>query len=104
MKKFEYTSYTEWRGNEYETITKIFAVLPEMAQVAIAEQEDWNGCHWDNPSLVFSESVEGLNMSTEADVVIKALNAECDDDCEEENDEEKTYKPSLLQQWLINKS
>ena len=103
MKKFYYSNYTEWHGNGYETITKVFAEIPQTAMVEIAKQENWNGLHWDHPALVFSESVEGLEMSAEANAVVKALNAKCDDDCEEENTEE-TYKPSLLQQWLINKS
>ena len=101
MKKFFYVSYTEWNGSDYETITKIHADIPQSAQVAIAEEENWNGCHWDSPSLVYSEVVPGLNMSDEASLVINALQAECIDD---ENEEEFCEDRSPLQQWLIDKS
>lgn len=35
MKQFIYESHTEWHGNNYETITKIFAVIPKAARDAI---------------------------------------------------------------------
>lgn len=84
MKKFIYESCTEWHGNGYETTTKIYAVIPKTAYNAIAKAEHWNGCHWDAPDVIFSESVEGMNMSKEAFAVINALNAdEYNDDNEE---------------------
>ena len=100
MKKFSLTTYTEWAGDRDETITKVFAILPEEAKVAIAEEENWTGCHWDDPAMVFSEQVEGLNMTKQAKIIIKALNAEeCIDDGEED---EEVYTLSPLQQWLID--
>ena len=101
MQKFYYTSYTEWRGDDYETITKVYAVLPQEAQVAIAQSEDWNGCHWSHPSIVYTDSVPGLSMSDEASLVIDALRAECIDD--EEEEWAPCEEPSPLQQWLINR-
>lgn len=85
MKKFEFESYTEWNGNGYETVTKVYAVIPKAAQDAIARAENWQGCHWDAPDVVYAESVEGTEMSAEALVLINALNAEC---IEEESEEE----------------
>lgn len=76
MKKFIYESYTEWHGNDYETITKVYAVIPRAAWNAIAKAEKWDGCHWDAPAIVYSESVEGTTMSDQAAAVIDALKAE----------------------------
>lgn len=76
MKKFVYETYTEYRGNGYETTTKVYAVIPKVARDAIAKAEGWDGCHWDAPAVVYSESVEGLAMSEKAAVVIDALKAE----------------------------
>lgn len=84
MKKFIYESCTEWHGNGYETVTKVYAVIPRAARDAIAKAENWRGCHWDAPDVIFSESVEGTTMSKEAFAVINALNAECIEDDEEE--------------------
>lgn len=103
MRSFYYTTYTEWRGDDYETITKIYAVLPQDAQVSIAKSEDWDGCHWSHPSIVYADSTKGINMSDEANLVINALQAECIDD-ENEDEEEICEERSLLQQWLIDKS
>lgn len=58
MKKFAYESYTEWHGNNYVTVTKVYAVIPRAARDAIAKAENWRGCHWDAPDIVFAESVE----------------------------------------------
>lgn len=102
MQKFSFDVYTEWNGNEYETITKVFADIPDEAKVAIAKDENWSGCHWFSPSIVYVESVPGLSMSKEAEIIIRALNAKCVDD-EDEEDEEACKEPSLLTQWLIDK-
>lgn len=75
MKKFEFENYTEWNGNGYTTTTKVYAVIPKAAQDAIAKAENWQGCHWDAPDVVYAESVEGATMSKEAFAVINALNA-----------------------------
>lgn len=42
MKRFVYESYTEWHGNGYETVTKVYAVIPKAAYEAIAKAEGWN--------------------------------------------------------------
>lgn len=76
MKKFVYESCTEWHGNGYETTTKIYAVIPKAAYNAIVKAENWRGCHWGAPDIVFAESVEGTTMSEKAFAVINALNAE----------------------------
>lgn len=76
MKKFVYESYTEYYGNNYTTTTKVYAVIPREARDAIAKAEKWDGCHWDAPAVVYSESVEGLDMSSQAATVIDALKAE----------------------------
>ena len=76
MKKFVYESHTEWHGNGYETTTKIYAVIPKAAYDAIGAAENWRGCHWDAPNVIFAESVEGTFMSKEAFTIIRALNAE----------------------------
>ena len=101
MKKFYFVSYTEWNGNGYETITKIFASLPEMAKLAIAKEEDWDGLHWTHPSVIFSETVNGFSMSEQAQTIVRALNAE--EDIDDGEEDEEVYTPSPLQQWLINK-
>lgn len=74
MKKFYYESETTWRG-EYVTITKVFADIPQAAQNAIAAAENWDGCHWDAPNIIYSEQVEGQVMSDEASLLIKLLGA-----------------------------
>lgn len=76
MEKFIYKSHTEWYGNDYETITKVYAVIPRAAWDAIAKAEKWDGCHWDAPAIVYSESVEGTMTSAQAATVIDALKAE----------------------------
>lgn len=76
MKRFIYESYTEYRGNDYETTTKVYAVIPREARDAIAKAEKWQGCHWDAPAVVYSESVEGTTMSAQAATIIDALKAE----------------------------
>lgn len=78
MKKFVYESYTEWHGNGYETVTKVYAVIPKAAYDAIAKAENWHGCHWDAPDVIYSESVEGTEMSDQAVSVIIALHAKYD--------------------------
>lgn len=83
MKKFVYETYTEWHDNGYETVTKVYAVIPKAARDAIAKAEGWNGCHWDAPDVVYAESVEGTDMSEEASVLINALRADEYDDEEE---------------------
>nr|DAM59676.1 MAG TPA: hypothetical protein [Caudoviricetes sp.] len=83
MKKFIYETYTEYHGNGYETTTKVYAVIPKVARDAIAKAEGWDGCHWDEPSVVYAESVEGTDMSAEALVLINALRADEYDDEEE---------------------
>lgn len=84
MKKFVYESCTEWHGNGYETVTKVYAVIPKAARDAIAKAEHWRGCHWDAPNVIYSESVEGTFMSKEAFTIINALNADEYNDDEEE--------------------
>lgn len=84
MKKFMYECYTEWHGNSYETTTKVYAVIPKAAHDAVAKAEKWDGCHWDAPDVVYSESVEGLAMSEKASVIINALHADEYDENEEQ--------------------
>ena len=63
-----YDSYTEWHGNEYVTTTKVYdsgRIVP-----------GWCGCHWDNPALVVSESIEGTDMSPLMRQIIHYLHAE----------------------------
>lgn len=78
MKKFIYESHTEWHGNSYETTTKVYAVIPKAAYNAIAKAEKWDCCHWDAPNVIYSESVEGTEMSDQAVSVIIALHAKYD--------------------------
>ena len=63
-----YDSYTEWHGNEYVTTTKIY----DTDKFA----PGWCGCHWDNPALVVSESIEGTDMSPLMRQIIHYLHAE----------------------------
>lgn len=42
----------------------------------IAKAENWDGCHWDAPAVVYAESIEGLATSAQAATVIDALKAE----------------------------
>lgn len=77
MKRFVYESCTEWHGNGYETTTKVYAVIPKAARDAIAKTENWRGCHWNAPDVIFAESVEGTSMSKEVSVLIDTLGAEC---------------------------
>ena len=63
-----YDSYTEWHGNEYVTTTKIFAPSKRVP--------GWRGCHWDDPALVVSESIEGTDMSPLMRQIIHYLHAE----------------------------
>lgn len=75
MKKFMYECHTEWHDNSYETTTKVYAVIPKAAYNAIAKAEKWDCCHWDAPNVIYSECVEGIEMSDQAANVIIALNA-----------------------------
>ena len=84
MKKFIYETYTEWHGNNYETVTRVYAVIPKVARDAIAKAEGWDGCHWDAPDVIYSESVEGTEMSAEASIIINALHADEYDENEEQ--------------------
>lgn len=83
MKKFEYEAYTEWDGSKFMTTTKVYAVLPRVAYDAIAKEEKWSGCHWDAPDVLYSECVEGVRMSPQAETIIDALHAEEHDEDEE---------------------
>lgn len=76
MKKFIYESYTEYWGNIYVTTTKVYAVIPKAARDAIAKAEKWDGCHWDAPAVIYSETTRGTEMSRQASTIIIALNAE----------------------------
>ena len=63
----EFESYTEWRGTEYVTTTKVYdsdKLVP-----------GWTGCHWDNPAIIASEAVEGTNMSDDMLKIINELGA-----------------------------
>ena len=71
MKKFFYEQYQE--GNTF--VTKVFADIPHEAYEILAVAEQWDGCHWDAPNLVFCEQVEGDEPSPDAAAVIKALKA-----------------------------
>lgn len=75
MKKFEFVSYMEWAGNEYQTTTKIYASIPAAARKAIAEAENWDGCHWDDPAIIYGECVAGTAMSQDAADLIRILRA-----------------------------
>lgn len=63
-----YDSYTEWRGNEYVTTTKVWDTSKLVP--------GWRGCHWDDPALVVSESIEGTDMSPLMWQIIHYLHAE----------------------------
>lgn len=76
MKKFIYESYTEYWGNIYVTTTKVYALIPKAARDAIAKAEKWDGCHWDAPAVIYSETMRGTEMSRQASTIIIALNAE----------------------------
>ena len=83
----EFETYTEWRGNEYVTTTKVYdtdKLVP-----------GWIGCHWDNPAIIASEAVEGTNMSSDMLKIINELGAvEIEEDDFEEDDKE--YFPSSM--------
>ena len=63
----EFESYTEWRGNEYVTTTKVY----DTAKLV----PGWIGCHWDNPAIIASEAVEGTNMSDDMLAFIEKVGA-----------------------------
>ena len=63
----EFESYTEWRGNEYVTTTKVY----DTAKLV----PGWTGCHWDNPAIIASEAVEGTNMSDDMLAFIEKVGA-----------------------------
>lgn len=84
MKRFKYESYTEWYDNQYQTVTKIYAEIPQEAMQAIAKAENWDGCHWDALYVVWSEQVEGQTMSDDALTMIKLLGATHCEESEEE--------------------
>lgn len=73
MKKFICESYTEWHDNNYWTVCKVYADIPQEAADAIAEAEEWDGCHWDNPRLVYCDAVIGTAMSDEATEFLRLL-------------------------------
>lgn len=62
-----FESYTEWRGTEYVTTTKVY----DTAKLV----PGWVGCHWDNPAIIASEAVEGTNMSDDMLKIINDLGA-----------------------------
>ena len=53
MKKvnYVYDLYTEWYGDKYVTTGKIF----DKRKV----RQIFNGCHWDDPRLIYAEQVDG---------------------------------------------
>lgn len=55
---------------------KSWAVIPDVAKKAIAEDEKWDGCHWDAPEIIWTEQTNGMLSSPEADKMISLLNAE----------------------------
>lgn len=65
---YVYESYTSWQDNEYVTTTKIY----DTAKLV----PGWTGCHWDDPALVVSESIEGTDMSPLMRQIIHYLHAE----------------------------
>lgn len=83
MKKFMYEAYCEWDGNDYRTTTKVFAVIPKAAHDAIAKAEHWDGCLLDAPDIIYTECVEGVTMSPQAETIIDTLHAEEYDEDEE---------------------
>ena len=62
-----FETYTEWRGNEYVTTTKVY----DTAKLV----PGWVGCHWDNPAIIASEAVEGTNMSDDMLAFIEKVGA-----------------------------
>ena len=80
MKNFYWTQSTEYYDNNYWTVTKIYAAMPDVAAKAIADKENWSGCHWDDPRLVFSEQLRGITCSGDAQQLIRILNAHYIDD------------------------
>ena len=64
---FEYESYTEYVDGKYVTTTKGYdrdKIVP-----------GWSGCHWDNPSLIRWEQVQGEVMSDEMSRFVDSVNA-----------------------------
>ena len=94
MMAFE--TYTECCGNEYVTTTKVY----DSAKVVAG----WVGCHWDNPAIIASESVEGTNMSEEMLEIIKKLGAVELEELEETDDAEYFSPPSEAEEddWSID--
>ena len=77
-----FETYTEWRGNEYVTTTKVYDTAKLVS--------GWTGCHWDNPAIIASEAVEGTNMSDDMLAFIEKVGAvEIEDEGEFEE-----YSPS----------
>ena len=58
----EFESYTEWRGTEYVTTTKVY----DTAKLV----PGWIGCHWDA-----SEAIEGTSMSDDMLAFIEKVGA-----------------------------
>lgn len=50
-----YMSVSEWKDNDYFTVTKVFDSNKQDAS--------WRGCHWNNPAIIACEMVKGLCMS-----------------------------------------
>lgn len=48
--KYVYDLYTEWYGDKYVTIGKIFDKRRRV---------HFSGCHWDDPRLIYAEQVDG---------------------------------------------
>ena len=68
-----YVNYVSHDGDLY---TDVYIEDAPIEVQAIAKAEEWDGCHWDAPAIVYSESVEGTTMSAQAATVIDALKAE----------------------------
>lgn len=79
MKKFYASIYTERVAGDNITTTKIYADIPSQAADLIAAAEKWDGCHWDNPRIVFSEQVDGTAPSEFALELMRRIGAEVED-------------------------
>lgn len=79
MKKIYADVYTEYFDGDYVTTTKIYADIPQDAADLIAAAEKWDGCHWDNPRIVFSEQVDGTAPSEFALELMRRIGAEAED-------------------------
>lgn len=92
---YVYDSYTSWQDGEYVTTTKVYdtdKLVP-----------GWTGCHWDNPAIIVSESIEGTNISDEMLEIIKKLGAVELEELEETDDAEYFSPPSEAEEddWSI---